>query len=129
MLAVAAAALMSALRLLLQQPGPANNWTVCSPSAAGGLQPPDDWEIDISQLHIDSKVRQGRSGAGALAQPPLRQQQPQSAGSSSSRHSRPRGSPACVPWVVHETLTIHPQAQRGPAPCVAVSCMQPVLVC
>jgi hypothetical protein len=40
----------------VQQPG-ANNWNVCSPSAAGGgLVPPDDWEIDISQLHIDSKV-------------------------------------------------------------------------
>jgi hypothetical protein len=43
--------------LLLQPPGAVNNWNVCSPSAAGGLQPPDDWEIDISQLHIDSKVR------------------------------------------------------------------------
>lgn len=42
-----------------QQPGAANNWNVCSPSTAGSLQPPDDWEIDISQLHIDSKVAAG----------------------------------------------------------------------
>jgi hypothetical protein len=61
MLADADALTVSSLCLLLQQPGPANNWNVCSPSAAGGMQPPDDWEIDISQLHIDSKVRPDRS--------------------------------------------------------------------
>ncbi len=50
-----------------QAAGAANNWNVCSPSAAGGgLAAPDDWEIDISQLHIDSKVCAG--GVPAIAQ-------------------------------------------------------------
>lgn len=39
-----------------QQPG---GWNVCSPSAPGSSPAPDDWEIDISQLHIDSKVAAG----------------------------------------------------------------------
>jgi hypothetical protein len=39
------------------QPPQANSWNARSPSNAGGGSPaPDDWEIDISQLHIDSKV-------------------------------------------------------------------------
>eukprot|EP00878_Enallax_costatus_P020965 GHUV01022181.1.p1 GENE.GHUV01022181.1~~GHUV01022181.1.p1 ORF type:complete len:482 (+),score=159.09 GHUV01022181.1:903-2348(+) len=39
---------------------PANNWNIRSPSGAGDSSPaPDDWEIDISQLHIDSKVAAG----------------------------------------------------------------------
>jgi urease accessory protein UreF len=41
-----------------QQPHPAVSWGVCSTSAGGSSSPaPDDWEIDIAQLHIDSKVR------------------------------------------------------------------------
>jgi hypothetical protein len=35
---------------VLQAPGAVNNWN------AAGMPAPDDWEIDISQLHIDSKV-------------------------------------------------------------------------
>lgn len=30
-----------------------------SPGGPGGSPAPDDWEIDISQLHIDSKVAAG----------------------------------------------------------------------
>lgn len=48
--------LLLLLLCLTEQPGVANNWNVCSPNSIGSMQPPDDWEIDISQLHIDSKV-------------------------------------------------------------------------
>jgi hypothetical protein len=32
------------------------HWYARSSSGLGGSSAPDDWEIDISQLHIDSKV-------------------------------------------------------------------------
>ncbi|KAF8063034.1 STY17 [Scenedesmus sp. PABB004] len=41
-------------------PPGAAGWNIRSPSgAAGGSPAPDDWEIDISQLHIDAKVAAG----------------------------------------------------------------------
>lgn len=47
--------------------GPAA-WNVCGPGGPAGSPAPDDWEIDISQLHIDSKVAAGAwvSGGGAF---------------------------------------------------------------
>ncbi|WIA40249.1 hypothetical protein OEZ86_013627 [Tetradesmus obliquus] len=41
------------------QPPQGNSWNARSPSNTGGSPAPDDWEIDISQLHIDSKVAAG----------------------------------------------------------------------
>eukprot|EP00775_Hariotina_reticulata_P007213 gene7213-7427_t len=35
------------------------HWYGRSPSGLGGSPAPDDWEIDVSQLHIDSKVAAG----------------------------------------------------------------------
>ncbi|KAI8469236.1 MAG: kinase-like domain-containing protein [Monoraphidium minutum] len=34
-------------------------WNVSAPGGPGGSPAPDDWEIDINQLHIDSKVAAG----------------------------------------------------------------------
>lgn len=49
---------VAAVLTVLLQP-PSNNWNIRSPSATGDSPAPDDWEIDISQLHIDSKVAAG----------------------------------------------------------------------
>lgn len=46
-------------RTAVMQP-PAGSWNARSPSVTGDSSPaPDDWEIDITQLHIDSKVAAG----------------------------------------------------------------------
>ncbi|KAF6257781.1 kinase-like domain-containing protein [Scenedesmus sp. NREL 46B-D3] len=44
---------------VLGDPMQANSWNARLPGNAGGSPAPDDWEIDISQLHIDSKVAAG----------------------------------------------------------------------